>query len=487
MAIFLGLLLAVVVAFVVVSRHPLRLEHHRTLVEEPLSRLVGFAVTVNGPVYVSLSPHPVLTLHDVHLADADADDASEALTVGTMRVQIAALPRLFGHWAIRRLDMDDVELCISPTPKSACNWNRVVSALDEVTSLGRVSVTNLHVTCRGGLCGKGMKQDIARVSALAWPHLPVQLRLTLHRSDKSPLLTFTGGTWSDLRADHEWPIRAETRFAGADIKVKGKIDRPREADGLSLDVDAEARSLKLRDVRLGALLVHGRLVGRDNGLEFHAEHGRLGPGEFKVDVRADKMEHGFAAKLVSEATHLDLDPWLEAPTHGRGAGGYINLSVDLNATGETLKALTEHTAGSIRVLAGPAELPIDEVERWSKGLLHLVLAFPAEGTETHINCIGGPFTVKNGRAASDEVLIDTENVHMRAVGWIELRNNQMDFIVKAQFKEGPIRKAPLVQVTGTIEHPVAQVAPTEIAKNSLRGAVLADPIELPKNPDRPCD
>jgi len=486
-AILIGVLLAVLVASVVVSRHQFRLEHHRWLVERPMSRLLGFTVTVNGPVYVRLSLRPLLTLHGIHLADTDVHNDPEALVARTMQVQIEALPRLFGRWSIRRLNMTDVELCISPTPKSSCNWNRVVSALDDITSLGRVSVTNLHLTCRGGLCGKELKQDIAQVSALAWPREPVQLMLQLHPSDESPMLTFVGGTWSDLRADRSWPIRATTQFAGAEIAVKGEIDRPRALGGLSLDVDARAQSLKWHEVTLGALRVHGRLSERQNGYQFHAEHGRLGAGEFTIDLGTDEMESGVAAKLLATATHLDLDPWIDAPTHGKGAGGYLDVSADLSATGETFNALLEHATGSIRVMAGPAELPLDEVERWSKGFLKLVFALPAEGSVSHVNCMGGPFTLSDGRAASDRVLIDTDNVHMRAVGWIELRSSQMDFIVKPQLKHGPIENGPLVQVTGTITGPVARLAPTDQVSNSLRGAVLADHIDSPDNPDRPCE
>jgi len=486
-AILIGVLLAVLVASVVLSRHEFRLEHHAWLVERPMSRLLGFTVTVNGPVYVRLSPRPLLTLHDIHLADADAHDQPEALVARTMQVQIEALPRLFGRWSIRRLNMTDVELCISPTPKSSCNWNRVVSAIDDITSLGRVSVTNLHLTCRGGLCGKELKQAIAQVSALAWPHEPVQLTLQLQRSDNSPMLTFVGGTWSDLRADRSWPIRATTQFAGAEIAVKGEIDRPRALGGLSLDVDARAKSLKWHEVALGALRVHGRLSERQNGYQFHAEHGRLGAGEFTIDLNADEIENGIATKLLVTATHLDLDPWIDASTHGKGVGGFLDLSSDLTARGETFRALAEHATGSIRVMAGPAELPIDEVERWSKGLLRLALALPAEGSVTHIHCIGGPFTLSNGRAASDRVLIDTDNVHMRAVGWIELRSSEMDFIVKPQLKHGPIENGPLVQVTGTITGPVARLAHTDQVSESSRRAQLADRIDSPDNPDRPCE
>lgn len=487
MAILVGVLLALLIASVVLSRHEFRLAHHRSLIEQPLSRLLGFDVTVNGAVFVRLSPRPLLTLHDVHLADPDAPNGREALVARTMQVQIEALPRLFDRWSIRRLNMTDVELCISPSAKSSCNWGRVASAVDDITSLGRVSVRNLHIICRGGPCGGELKQDIARVSALAWPHEPVQVTVNLHDSDDVSLLTLVGGTWSDLRADRPWPVRVTTRFAGAGIEVKGEIERPRTPSGLSLNVDAHAESLKWREVALGSLRVNGKLSQHEHGYAFHVERGRLGDGEFSVDLRTDETTDGTAAKLVVAATHLDLDPWIDIPTHGKAVGGHADLTADITSRGNTLKTLTERATGSMRVLAGPIELPIDEVERWSKGLLKLALALPAEGSVTHINCIGAPFTVSNGRAASDGVIIDTENVHMRAVGWIEIRNSEMDFIIKPELKHGPIESAPLVQVTGTITRPAARLAPAEKVDKSLRGAVLAEPIVPPANPDRPCE
>ena len=103
------------------------------------------------------------------------------------------------------------------------------------------------------------------------------------------------------------------------------------------------------------------------------------------------------AKLAMDCRSMEPWPrraWISIPgwiSNGRagGSGGYVDATATFTTSGNTIDEWLDHLQGSARLDAGPAEVPIDQVERWSKGLLKFVFSLPAEGAVTRIHCIGG--------------------------------------------------------------------------------------------------
>jgi hypothetical protein len=471
------------IALIVVSRHGFLLRHHKDLVEKRLSRLLGFAVAVEGPIALRVLPWPWVDLRDVHMRAADGDSKLEPLNAKDMSVRLDLLPLLSGKWSIRRLKVTDAELCVSMRRGSPCDWRRALEAIDEVTTLDQVTVRRLKISCRGGFCGKTLVQKVALITANLPAHGATKVSVYAENS-RDPLAELSGGTWSDFRANRPWRTKATLLWRGTHVTMAGTIREPRELRGVDFDVDGRAQLGRWHGVSLGEPRIRGHLVEGKAGYRLDIDRSEWGTGKVIGRVEAERSNDGLQIDGTVAAKGMDLDPWMDKPTEGQASGGYADATATFRTSGNTIDEWLDHLQGSARFDAGPAELPIDQVERWSKGLLKFVFSLPAEGAVTRIHCMGGQFNLRDGRAITSDLRIDTDTTRMRGMGSLYLPKGEMDLLIKPTLKHGLLKDAPLVQISGDIEQPVARLAGEE-AKNESK-AVLAQLPDKPADAANPC-
>jgi uncharacterized protein involved in outer membrane biogenesis len=472
-----------VIVVLTVSGPPLPL-HDVRIIERPLSRLLGFQVSIRGPAFVRPSVRPLITLQDLRVRDAQSASGENALVVRDVRVRFNPLPFILGHWSIARLELKDARLCVSPRRGSPCDWQRALEAIDQVTNIDHLVIERLALRCAGGACGKGLERQFALVRASFPAHRDGQLTVYANEAEDPPLAVLSAASWSVLRADRPLQVRGTLHAGSNELTFDGVIRQPRELTGLAFDFDGHSDLGQWHEVALGQLRIQGRLDEDGHGYRLRIKEGQWGPGTVSADVTAKRADAGLTLEGAVAAHHVDLDPWVDAPAQGQAAGGYADVDVRFTTTGDTLGEWREHMRGSVQVAAGPAELPIDQVERWSKGFLKFVFSLPEEGAATHVNCMGGAFDLRGDSATTSDLRLDTSITRMRAVGSLSLRSGEMDFLVKPQLKKGLLKNAPLVAVSGKIERPVSRLA---TADESAQSKALFDqlPVE-PRDPERPC-
>ena len=475
-------LLAALAAFLVAAR-PFQVRNLRTL-EREMSRLIGFEVSIGGPAYLHPSVQPRVTLYDVHARAAGDDSKEEPLVVREMRVRLNPLPLLLRHWSIARLEMTDAQLCISPLRGSACDWRPALAAIDQVTKIDDLLIERLTLRCTGGACGKGLKRQIATISGSLPAHRRMQLRVSEDAQDP-PLVVLSAGSWSALRTDRPLELRGALQSAATVITFDGVIQQPRELTGVSLDFDGRTDLGSWHQVTLGELHVQGQLAETAKGYRLRIDKSQWGTGTVSAEVTATHSNPGFKVEGVLAAHHVDLDPWVDAPTQGQAAGGFADVDARFTTSGEGLDQWRAHMRGFAQVAAGPAELPIDQVERWSKGFLKFVFALPEEGATTHVNCMGGSFDLRGENAVTNHLRVDTGITRMRAIGSLSLRSGEIDFLVKPQLKKGPLKDAPVVAITGKIERPVSRLA-TADESAAAKPQFERLPAE-PRDSTKPCE
>jgi len=469
---------AICIALVAIARHPFLLRHHKDLVEKRLSRLLGFAVTVDGPIAMRVLPWPWVELKEVHMRAADGDSRLEPLNARDISVRLDLWPLLSGKWSIRRLKVTDAELCVSAREGSPCDWRRALEAIDEVTTLDHVTIRGMKVSCHGGFCGKTLNQKVALITASLPAHGAT--KVSIYAEDKrEPLGELSGGTWSDFRANRPWPTKATLQWRSVKLAMAGTIREPRKLRGVELDVDGTAPLGRWHGVALGEPHIRGHLREDEDGYRFKMDRSEWGTGTLTGEVKAQSTREELKIHGTVAARRMDLDPWMEAPAQGQAAGGYADATATFSTTGVTIDDWLEHLRGSARVDAGPVELPIDQVERWSKGVLKFVFSLPTEGSVAHIRCIGGNFELGEARAVTNNLRIDTETTRLRGAGSLSLRTGELDLLVKPTLKHGLLKDAPLVQVAGDLEKPVTRVASDEAKAE-------AKPV-FEQFPDKPAD
>jgi uncharacterized protein involved in outer membrane biogenesis len=461
-----------------------RLHHVEARIERPLSRLLGFEVSVRGPVFVRASLRPWVTLQELHARDPGGDARDAALVAHDVRIRLNAWALLRDEWSIARLEMSDARLCVTWQPGSACDWRRALGAIDEVTNIDRLTIRRLDVRCSGGPCGRGLERRIRRVEA----ELPARrgMKLSVYRQDEneSPLARLSAASWSAFRADRPWQLQGALRSGASRVNFRGQVAQPRELKGVKLEFDGLLVLGQWHRVKLGEVRVQGSLAETDDGYRVRVADGRWGPGTVNADLDAIRSKSGVTIVGKLAARHLDLDPWLEAPTQNEADGGYADVDARFKTSGEDLDELRAHLHGTAHVAAGPAELPIDQVERWSKGFLKFVLALPEEGATTHVNCLGGDFDLRGEQALTQNARVDTTITEMRAVGSVSLSSGEMNFFVKPHLKKGPLKDAPLIAVSGKIEQPISRLASADEAKRAQ--PQLANLRVEPADSKRPC-
>src|SRR6185295_3979194 len=95
-------LIVITIALIMVSRHALSVRNQKEFVEQRLSRLLGFAVSVHGPVTMRMSLRPRINAKDVHVRQGDGDSKVDAFAAKDISVRLDLLPLLSDKWSIRR-------------------------------------------------------------------------------------------------------------------------------------------------------------------------------------------------------------------------------------------------------------------------------------------------------------------------------------------------------------------------------------------------
>ena len=484
-AILAAIVVLVVVAAFTLSGPSFELHNVEARIEQPLSRLLGFDVSVRGPVFVRPSLRPWVIIREMHVADRQGDSKDEALVARDVRIRLNAWAMLRHDWSIARLDMRDARLCVTWQPDSACDWRRALAAIDAVTNIDSVTIRGLEVRCGGGVCGKGLERSIRRVEAALPAGRGMQLSVYPDDENDPPLARVSGSSWSVFRADRPWHLQGTLRDGARQVDFEGQVEHPRKLRGAQIDFDGRADLGRWHRVVLGELRFRGRVSETDDGYRVRVEDGRWGSGTVNADLDATRIKSGVTIVGKLTARHVDLERWLDAPTQGEAEAGYADVDAHFKTSGDDLDELRAQLQGKARVSAGPADVPIDQVERWSKGFLKFVLALPEEGATTHINCLGGEFDLRGDQAVTEDMRLDTTITRMRAVGSLSLHSGEMNFFVKPHLKKGPLKEAPLIAVSGKIEQPVSRLA----SKDEAKGArpQLEQLPEEPTDSNRPCN
>ncbi len=133
----LAVAIAIILALVAALVGPLLVDWgtYRSLLETEASRLTGLTVRVNGDIDARLLPSPRLTLHDVSIGDASADN----VRAKELNIEFALAPLLRGEWHADNLYLSAPQFSLTldaagqiRTPKLAIKFNPDALSIDRL-------------------------------------------------------------------------------------------------------------------------------------------------------------------------------------------------------------------------------------------------------------------------------------------------------------------------------------------------------------------
>lgn len=210
----------------------------------------------------------------------------------------------------------------------------------------------------------------------------------------------------------------------------------------------EAWPMLMTDVRTDLVIDDGLMV-----LEpFHAE---MGGGRLDLKIAVDGPAPGSGgsalAAVEGQVEGVRMEQLLPALGLSLPPEGALNLVLNLEGQGNSLRAMMATANGQIDLSVGPGSLPIWGFDLIATDLIQAMMPWARHGDRTPLNCMVGRFSFKDGLAQTHALLIDTTRITVAGAGAINLASEEIDFFFRPRPKDPSLLSvAAPVRISGTL-------------------------------------
>lgn len=354
-------------AFLVSQDHDLI----RARVENALEQALGRDVHLGRPLEITITPSPVIRVHNARLGNAPWSDEPTMLTIESIDLRPGFRSLLRGEIILRDLFLRGARLRLENGPDGRGNWQFDVADEDddeplsvEIRSLSISDLEVAYVTASGDI--RDLRVDQLTLGAAA-PDAEIGVRLAGEALGLPLEISGTIGRFTDLVAGLPFPVDVDALLGESRLTVQGRILDPdfRDFEGIELTFEAAGKRpvllMEWTDIGIPELDhfdVSGRVIGRS---------GRLSVSGFSGQFEAP----GYSMKISGDVGHvpdmsgmsLDFDgrsgkiaqllPWRDTPVIVEG-----EFSAQGRVTGDLVDPrldpvrLTAAVAGSELILDG---------------------------------------------------------------------------------------------------------------------------------------
>ena len=229
---------------------------------------------------------------------------------------------------------------------------------------------------------------------------------------------------------------------------------------VNADIDFAAKNLvgprfTLSDVRLELKLKNKNLTvkpafqvaGGSVSGRINVDAGQQ-PATIALTLNGKKVELGAISEELRGEKLLD--------------GGLTDIKIDVNANGDSLRAIMAGLDGDVSIAIGEGNLRNDHLDRFGgdifMGLLSSVVPTSEQETTTTVRCAVGRFSARDGFATADQtVVIETDKVMLKGGGTVDLASERLDMggniAARKGVRVGAGTLSSLVRVQGTLAEP----------------------------------
>ena len=397
---------------------------YKAEIEDVGSRATGRALTIAGPLRITLYPAIGIEAGSVSLANAPGGMAAHLAEADDVRVALRVLPLLQGRIDIAAIALGHPRLHFEVNKEGEANWTltrlhtgqKHAGHLPSDLHIESITADDGQVSYQNAHMGVARMLDNLHV-ALTLPVTDRSARARGTFSDRGTPFTFDAGL-NDTRALLAGDTTNVALSLGSSIltsSFKGRFARNGDTDG---DIALDTPSLRTM------IALFGRPVSVPGGLEHLALRGHIAHGPHLVTLSNAQLElDGMTmkghlaiatAQHVPDVTgqididHLDLNPYLSAPHAHHGGGepheeGWSANPVDL-AVLKAVNADLQLSVGSLdirKLHVGPSKLNVKLHDARLSADLPKVSLYGGSGSATlNVDASGPVASLSNRSSAS---------------------------------------------------------------------------------------
>lgn len=303
----LAVLVVVVIGGLFIAISSVDINSYKGLIAEEAEKATGRKLVIAGDADLSISLTPSISVSSVSFANAPWGSRPEMAKLKNVSVEVALMPLISGDLQVNRLVLSGLDLLIETNGKGRGNW--LFDAPEKPTEAGEgggsggaatlptvklVVLEDILVTYRDGKTGESHQIKVARLEARA-DNAAAPLDFTLEAALNNQPIKASGrlGALAAISDTSEpWPMQVKLSAGGAEIGLKGTINNPMAAEGMSLDLSLGGQSLStLSDLagatlpKLGPYAVAGKLVGSPQDLKIEGLALKMGGSDIGGSLR----------------------------------------------------------------------------------------------------------------------------------------------------------------------------------------------------------
>ena len=296
--------------------------------------------------------------------------------------------------------------------------------------------------------------------------------------------------------------KGPTKSAGESAKRGAKREKIFPDDPLPLDgmnqVDADVK-YEAGEIRLPSLVLNkiSTKVDLENGhLLIKPFKGLMGGGSMEAQLDLQPREKMAMLGAMIKLDQLDLGPFLKEVKGIEGLNGRLNADINIKGRGASV-------AGIMGTLEGKSVMTMEQGKVDNKYLdllagdigssLFGLLGLSRDSKTTAVHCFVSGFIIKEGRADTTALVIDTDQMSVVGEGEINLRNETLNLALVPSPKGGVGTSqtgkvtaslgelARSFKLSGTFAHPSLGIDTTQTAATigkMVGGTALLGPLGL---------
>lgn len=271
------------------------------------------------------------------------------------------------------------------------------------------------------------------------------------------------------------PGSVKQAMASTSGKARMLPDIPFQADSWdTLDAQVSLRAKQIRRTRQFPLQnLATQLTLKDAVLTLDPLTLGFAGGQLKATVSLDGRQPAIQARALVRVNKVRVAELFPAVPLNKTSIGELHGDVDLKGTGNSVARMLGNANGRVGLVVDGGEVSQLMMEQAG---LHLweILALGVTGDkQVKLRCAVADFTLKNGTANVDALVLDTAVTTLRGTGSIDLAQETLDLTLNQKTKDtSPLAFRSPIHIRGSLARPQVGVDKGQVAARALGAVAL---------------